>query len=112
MLTFVAHEDVENYSLGGLGSGLKGYNIGYRLCDYRDWNQGDYVLREENDPYGFSAKQFELSGFWTSSDTTVVERYGDEYVEGAWVISMGEEEAGLWLVKKQNRYPIRCVMDE
>ncbi|MBO4829552.1 MAG: hypothetical protein J5534_09020 [Fibrobacter sp.] len=112
MLTFVAHEDVENYFLGGLGSGLKGYNIGYRLCDYRDWNQGDYVLREENDPYGFSAKQFELSGFWTSSDTTVVERYGDEYVEGAWVISMGEEEAGLWLVKKQNRFPIRCVMDE
>jgi len=112
MLTFVANGDTENYSLGGIRSGLKAYNVGYRLCDYRDWKQGDYVLLETNDPYDFSAKHFEFTGFWTSSDTTFVEEYGDEYVEGAWMIKLRDKEAGLWLEEKEDIYPVRCVKDK
>ena len=112
MLTFVANGDVENYSLNRLGGGLKGYNVGYRLCDYREWVEKDYVLREENDPYDFSVKHIENTGFWTSSDTAFVERDSGEYVEGAWLILMFEKEAGLWFEDKQDRYSIRCVKDE
>ena len=112
MLTFVANGDTENYSLGGIRSGLKAYNVGYRLCDYRDWKQGDYVLLEANDPYDFSAKHFEFTGFWTSSDTAFVEEYGDEYVEGAWMIKLRDKEAGLWLEEKEDIYPVRCVKDK
>ncbi len=112
MLTFVANGNVENFSLGGLRSGLKDYHIGYRLCDYRDWNQGDYVLREDNDPYDFSAKDFDLSRFWTSSDTAFVEEYSDKHIEGAWMIALRDKEAGVWLEEKQDRYAVRCVKDE
>ena len=112
MLTFVANGDVENYSLNRLGGGLKGYNVGYRLCDYREWVEKDYVLRETNDPYDFSVKHIENTGFWTSSDTAFVERDSGEYVEGAWLILMFEKEAGLWFEDKQDRYSIRCVKDE
>ena len=91
---------------------MKGYNVGYRLCDYREWVEKDYVLREEIDPYDFSVKRLDDTGFWTSSDTTVVERDSDEYVNGAWMISMSGEKARLFLEEKQFRHPIRCVKDE
>ena len=116
MLTFVAENRIEDYTLDGMRSGLRGYDVGYRLCDYRDWNLGDYVLRGEKDPYDFSAKPLDVDAeFWTSSDTTGVKWFG-ENVEGGWMIALIEEnaglKAGLWLEEKQDRHSIRCVKDK
>ena len=134
MLTFVAMENwVHSYSVAGLGSGFKGYDVGYRLSDFREWNQGDYVLREENDPYDFSAKpvgknimipsngtddsalySFGDAGFWTSSDTSVVVAYGDGIEPAGWAVDFDQDtrqKAGIWLENKLNRYSVRCVKD-
>ena len=136
MLTFVAMENwVHSYSVAGLGSGFKGYDVGYRLSDFREWNQGDYVLREENDPYDFSAKpvgknimipsngtddsalySFGDAGFWTSSDTSIVVAYGDGIEPAGWAVDLFDQDftrqkAGIWLENKLNRYSARCVKD-
>ena len=136
MLTFVAMENgVHSYSVAGLGSGFKGYDVGYRLSDFREWNQGDYVLREENDPYDFSAKpvgknimipsngtddsalySFGGAGFWTSSDTSIVVAYGDGIEPAGWAVDLFDQDftrqkAGIWLENKLNRYSVRCVKD-
>ena len=136
MLTFVAMENwVHSYSVAGLGSGFKGYDVGYRLSDFREWNQGDYVLREENDPYDFSAKpvgknimipsngtddsalySFGGAGFWTSSDTSIVVAYGDGIEPAGWAVDLFDQDftrqkAGIWLENKLNRYSARCVKD-
>ncbi|WP_173468225.1 FISUMP domain-containing protein [Fibrobacter succinogenes] len=103
MLTFVANGVVKGST----------YDIGYRLCDYREWDKGDHILQGENDPYDFSVKYNAEHIFWTKSDTTVKERYGDEYIESAWVIEMRDKEAGLILERKQDRYlAVRCVKDK
>ena len=71
------------------------------------------VFQGENDPYDFSVKYNAEHIFWTKSDTTVKERYGDEYIESAWVIEMRDKEAGLILERKQDRYlAVRCVKDK
>ena len=136
MLTFVAMENrVHSYSVAGLGSTFKGYDVGYRLSDFREWNQGDYVLREENDPYDFSAKpvgknimipsngtddsglySFGDAGFWTSSDTSIVVAYGDGIEPAGWAVDLLDQDftrnkAGIMLENKLNRYSVRCVKD-
>ncbi len=109
----------------------------HKLCDYRDWGNGDYVdyvdFRGTNNLYGFSAKpvgQYILVndsliynnsgvGYWTNSDSSRVVVGGYWTTSGEWVkdlvISAGEAvqifegRAAFVLAEKQNRNSVRCV---
>ena len=112
-------------------------DIDFKLADFRDWYEGDFLLPDSNDAYDFTVKpvgefyymmdgtgiyfdNFEgFAAFWTSSDSVSVDsdyveffNMSSDTLEVGYMVKMdgGYSATGLWK-DKRSLHSVRCIKD-